>query len=183
MSDIIDGAVIGTIGALTFIGYLKLVEIKIMRPEDKFGETLVVSKFYQAFTIFLVATAVAMCVCMYELGQGSTLEAVAAFLIATTYSLYVFAQIHLVYLSQISINGNQIRYKSIGAVREINLSKLTSIKLDNLFLTFVLTGDHQTIRFCHYVQGKRRLIEHIVRHAPAAATSELREYLDATDSS
>lgn len=179
MSDFLEGGVIGAVSVTLAIVYFRWVDKRLMHGEQPDLDNIKVSKLYQPFVYFLALGVCATCISINQfLSSGAHDEA----LILTAFALllvgFLLIHIHFGFFTQVSFSENELRVKTLLGESTVDLYDLVSVSINDNCFTFVISDSRSTARFCHYVVGKRAVIEHILNYAPAKSTEELQALIE-----
>jgi hypothetical protein len=176
--EFLEGGVIGTLSFVFVLIYLRYVDSRLMTCKCPVPTILSITHYIRAFVALLVACSVITTPNIFNMGlAGSPSELLFAMLVALLINIIVGYLAVQVFLTRIEVHGSTITTRSPLGQKKINLNKLTRVRINSRF-QFELSDSDHTIRFCHFVNSKPALIEHIIQHAPYESTRGLREALD-----
>lgn len=179
-SEVIEGGFVGIIFVSVVLLYLRYVDSRLMACERPLSAKLTITKYFRGLIACLIAGGLLTSPAIISEGlAGTTSELAFAVLITLMLLVIVMYLVLQVFLTQVYIAGDTITLHSPLGVKQLELPNLTAASLNSGF-QLELVDTNLSIRFCHYVRGKRALIEHIIERAPASATRELQGYLTKT---
>lgn len=157
--------------------FLRFVDAKIMSPKYPLSSELIVNPYFRIFAIACIAGSLFGLPAILKIGvsgtQSELLFALVLCLLAISLAGFLSVQ---VFLTSVHVDNGKLTTRSPLGEKEVDLGTLRSVIINERF-QFELSDTEETIRFCHYIEDKRALIEHIVAHAPEHATRELRKLL------
>lgn len=175
---LLDGAAVAAIILALLLVTVKAMNSRLMRSEQPLDSELSVCPRFRLFAAFCAMSALIASVAILRIGlTGTAGEFIFALIIASiamTAAVYLVLQ---VFFTKTRVEGDRLITTSPLGRKEISLNNLLYISVNDYF-QFELADLHSTVRFCHFVKGKRALIEHIIDHAPASTTKELRAMLE-----
>ena len=178
--EFIKGGAVAVSAVLSVLLYLRFVDRRIMECNHPMTETLAITPSFRVFAAVCIACSSLTCAAMLKIGfAGSVSELLFTALLSLLASLIAGFLVIQVFLTSINMSGDTLTVRSLLGRKQINLASITSISINQRF-QFELSDADDTIRFCHYILGKRAFIEHIIERAPVSATWELQSFLDKT---
>jgi hypothetical protein len=175
--EFVEGGVVAAISVVLVLLYLRSLNIRLMENNQDLGTELTITSNFRVFVAVGIASSCITSVAILKMGfAGTTSELLFAITLALLVTLFVVFLATAAFLTSIHINGDMVITHSPLGRKQVHLGSLTSIRINDRF-QFELSDANGTIRFCHYVDGKRALIEHIIKSAPSNTTWELRELL------
>lgn len=175
--EYIEGGIVGVISVISILFHLKCVDSRLMACERPLRTTLNVTHDFRLFVTIFVACSLIAALAILDMGlAGTTSELLFALLVSTSIGLMVGYLVIQVFLTTVYISGDKVTMRSPFGQKQVILSQVTAISINGRF-QFELSDGAKRIRFCHLIEGKRPLIEHMIERAPMAATEDLQEYL------
>jgi hypothetical protein len=174
----LDGALALAVMMVSVLLYMRSIDSNLMRREIPLDSELTVCLRFRMFIALGVICALVTTAAILKMGlEGSSSELVFAMVIVLCACSVASFLVLKVFLTSTYIEGDTVVTNSPLGRKEIHLSSLLSININDCF-QFELEDSNNTVRFCHFVESKRALIEHIIAHAPGSATKELRAILE-----
>ena len=179
--EFIEGGVVAVICVISVLFYLNFVDDRLMECDRPLGNKLTITPNFRFFIAICSACSVVTSIAILKMGfAGTTSELLFALGLSLIVNLIVCCFAIPVFLTSIHVSGDTVTTRSPLGQKQVNLGNLRSIAIKDR-IQLELSDQEGTVRFCHYVQSKRALLEHIVEHAPANTTQELRKALQQAD--
>jgi hypothetical protein len=172
--EFLQGSIVGALSIALVLLYLRYVDTRLMACQCPVPPTLTITHYFRAFVALLVACSVIISPTLLKMGlAGSPSELLFAMLMALLSNIIAGYLAVQAFLTRVEIHGTTITTHSPLGKKTINLNNLTRVSINGRF-QFELSDSDHTIRFCHYVNSKPALIEHMIQHAPYESTRGLR---------
>ncbi len=176
-SEFLEGGLVGLSSVASVMFYLRYVDSRLMVCQRPLSAKLTLTKYFRGLAAGLIAAGLVTTPVILKLGlAGTTSELIFALLMTSLVLLTVGYMLLQFFLTRVYIAGDTVTICSPLGQAKVNLGNLMTVKLNSRF-QLELADTNGTVRFCHFVEGKRALIEHIIERAPSSAIPELQQYL------